>query len=44
MTEKDAIKCLKFAENNWWYLPAKVKIRKKNSDFLLKKVRKVILV
>ncbi|WMW31918.1 tetraacyldisaccharide 4'-kinase, partial [Escherichia coli] len=21
MTEKDAVKCLPFAEGNWWYLP-----------------------
>lgn len=35
MTEKDAVKCFRFAKNNMWYLPVSVKLNKSfGSDFL----------
>ncbi|XMR32944.1 tetraacyldisaccharide 4'-kinase [Escherichia coli] len=27
MTEKDAVKCRAFAEENWWYLPVRTAFR-----------------
>ncbi|WHL24749.1 MAG: tetraacyldisaccharide 4'-kinase [Candidatus Blochmannia vicinus] len=35
MTEKDAVKCLDFAHNNWWYVRMEVKINKIDTDNLL---------
>lgn len=42
MTEKDAIKCKKFAKNNWWYIPIYVFINKKFKQILLKPIENKI--
>ncbi|WP_050812776.1 tetraacyldisaccharide 4'-kinase [Wigglesworthia glossinidia] len=42
MTEKDAIKCKKFAKNNWWYIPIYVCINKKFKKVLLKPIENKI--
>ncbi|WP_159715432.1 tetraacyldisaccharide 4'-kinase [Blochmannia endosymbiont of Camponotus nipponensis] len=35
MTEKDAVKCLDFAHDNWWYVHIEVKINTKDTNKLL---------
>ncbi|NBW52490.1 MAG: tetraacyldisaccharide 4'-kinase [Betaproteobacteria bacterium] len=42
MTEKDAVKCEKFARDNFWYLPVAVEIDSKFSDFILNKMKNII--
>ncbi len=27
MTEKDAVKCMSFAQKNWWYVPVEAEIK-----------------
>lgn len=39
MTEKDAVKCQHFAQDNWWYLPVSAKL---NSQSVLKQVSNLI--
>lgn len=36
MTEKDAVKCQAFAQDNWWYLPVKAQFSKQDEQVLLK--------
>ncbi|MCV2518569.1 MAG: tetraacyldisaccharide 4'-kinase [Candidatus Lightella neohaematopini] len=43
MTEKDAIKCQKFARKNWWYLPIYVHLPLKISNKLLDNIEYHIL-
>jgi len=38
MTEKDAVKCLKFATDKLWYLPVDAKLGDGFADALLKKL------
>ena len=35
MTEKDAVKCRAFAEDNWWYLPVDAHLSGDQPDVLL---------
>jgi tetraacyldisaccharide 4'-kinase len=42
MTEKDAVKCEKFARDNFWYLPVVVEIDSKFTDFILNKMKNII--
>jgi tetraacyldisaccharide 4'-kinase len=35
MTEKDAVKCRPFAENNWWYLPVDAHLQDEQAQELL---------
>ncbi len=35
MTEKDAVKCRAFAEDNWWYLPVDARLTGDEPDELL---------
>ena len=42
MTEKDAVKCEKFARDNFWYLPVVIEIDSKFTDFILKKMKNII--
>ncbi|MEG9490368.1 tetraacyldisaccharide 4'-kinase [Mannheimia indoligenes] len=35
MTEKDAVKCKSFAEENWWYVPVSAKFSEKSTACLL---------
>ena len=39
MTEKDAVKCEKFAQDNFWYLPVDVDINSKFTNVILKKLK-----
>lgn len=39
MTEKDAVKCQHFAQDNWWYLPVNAEL---NSQSVLKQVSNLI--
>lgn len=39
MTEKDAVKCAAFAEDNWWYLPVTAEIDEALALFILNKLR-----
>ena len=39
MTEKDAVKCEKFAQDNFWYLPVEVNIESKFTNLILKKLK-----
>jgi tetraacyldisaccharide 4'-kinase len=39
MTEKDAVKCEKFAQDNFWYLPVDVDIDSKFTNVILKKLK-----
>ena len=41
MTEKDAIKCEKFARDNFWYLPVSAEINSKFIDVILKKLKHI---
>jgi len=38
MTEKDAVKCRAFAEDNWWYLPVDAHLSGDEPEALLKKL------
>ena len=42
MTEKDAIKCRDFAQNNWWYLAVNAKINNEFDRTLLNKLAKAV--
>ncbi|MGQ0286001.1 tetraacyldisaccharide 4'-kinase [Pasteurellaceae bacterium 22721_9_1] len=38
MTEKDAVKCAKFAQDNWWFVPVEAKISGQKLTALLDKI------
>ncbi|QLB13321.1 lipid-A-disaccharide kinase [Bisgaardia hudsonensis] len=38
MTEKDAVKCGQFAEDNWWYIPVEAEITGKDVPIFIDKV------
>ncbi|URJ24782.1 tetraacyldisaccharide 4'-kinase [Candidatus Blochmanniella camponoti] len=42
MTEKDAVKCIDFAHDNWWYVHTEVKINKIDTHNLLRTVENKI--
>jgi tetraacyldisaccharide 4'-kinase len=39
MTEKDAVKCAAFAQDNWWYLPVEARIDRELGELLLARLR-----
>jgi len=41
MTEKDAVKCEKFARDNFWYLPVVAEIDSKFTNFILNKMKNI---
>lgn len=41
MTEKDAVKCYQFAEDNWWYLPVSAQISSQDKQNIIKKITEV---
>ena len=41
MTEKDAVKCERFARDNFWYLPVVAEIDSKFTDFILNKMKNI---
>ncbi|MGO1298800.1 MAG: tetraacyldisaccharide 4'-kinase [Vibrio sp.] len=42
MTEKDAVKCREFAQDNWWYLPVSAEISVRDARRIMKKMSEVI--
>ncbi|AKH64583.1 MULTISPECIES: tetraacyldisaccharide 4'-kinase [Photorhabdus] len=38
MTEKDAVKCFKFAQPNWWYLPVDAQLPQEKGQAMLNKI------
>lgn len=42
MTEKDAVKCLDFAQENWWYIPVFAKFSEKSTACLIEPILKRI--
>lgn len=42
MTEKDAVKCREFAQENWWYLPVSAEISVRDTHRIMKKITEVI--
>ncbi|MDW6092656.1 tetraacyldisaccharide 4'-kinase [Vibrio rhizosphaerae] len=42
MTEKDAVKCLPFAQDNWWYLPVSATFRPVDAQKILRSIEEVI--
>ena len=41
MTEKDAVKCTAFAQENWWYLPISAQLPEAFSKQLLNKIKEI---
>ena len=41
MTEKDAVKCQVFAQDNWWYLPVNAQFSEKDEQVLIQKIQKI---
>jgi len=41
MTEKDAVKCTAFAQQNWWYLPISAQLTSAFEKQLLKKIKEI---
>ncbi|MFB6422006.1 MAG: tetraacyldisaccharide 4'-kinase [Candidatus Malihini olakiniferum] len=39
MTEKDAVKCRRFAQANWWYLPVNAQLTEQDAFILLGKMK-----
>ncbi|QGM81386.1 tetraacyldisaccharide 4'-kinase [Otariodibacter oris] len=42
MTEKDAVKCLPFAKDNWWYVPVSAKLSEESTACLLAPILKLL--
>lgn len=42
MTEKDAVKCLSFARENWWYLPVTARFSASDHQKVMSKIQEVI--
>lgn len=41
MTEKDAVKCRDFSQQNWWYLPVSAKVDKTSEQHLIAKLNQL---
>jgi tetraacyldisaccharide 4'-kinase len=41
MTEKDAVKCQKFVQSNWWYLPVDAQFSEQDEQLLVERVKKL---
>ncbi len=41
MTEKDAVKCADYAEDNWWYLPVTASFSSEDEQRILNKIKEV---
>ena len=41
MTEKDAVKCTPFAQQNWWYLPISAQLPKTFEKQLIEKIKEI---
>ncbi len=42
MTEKDAVKCAEFAQDNWWYLPVSANFNPMDESRILNRIEEVI--
>jgi tetraacyldisaccharide 4'-kinase len=42
MTEKDAVKCRHFAQDNWWYLPVDATFEGKEAEQLINQVAQLV--
>ncbi|ECN8766830.1 tetraacyldisaccharide 4'-kinase, partial [Salmonella enterica subsp. enterica serovar Agona] len=42
MTEKDAVKCRAFAEDNWWFLPVDAHLSGEQPDKLLQHITSLV--
>lgn len=42
MTEKDAVKCIEFAQSNWWYVPVETEILGQSAIELVNKITQKI--
>ncbi len=42
MTEKDAVKCRAFAEDNWWFLPVDARLSGEQPDKLLQHITSLV--
>ncbi|MGV2870667.1 tetraacyldisaccharide 4'-kinase [Colwellia sp. E150_009] len=40
MTEKDAVKCQSFAQDNWWYLPVRAQFSEQDEQALMQYIKK----
>lgn len=41
MTEKDAVKCYQYAQDNWWYLPVSANINESDTQNIIQKIIEV---
>jgi len=41
MTEKDAVKCHKFAQDNWWYLPVDAQFSEQDERILIQHIKQL---
>lgn len=41
MTEKDAVKCYRYAKDNWWYLPVDAQIPQEDADRILTRIQEI---
>ena len=41
MTEKDAVKCREYAQNNWWYLPVSAQFETSDAERILNRIKEV---
>ena len=42
MTEKDAVKCMQYASDKWWYLPVSAQFSDQDASFILDKIKEVV--
>lgn len=42
MTEKDAVKCRRFAKENWWYLPVSAQFKSEDEQKILERITEVV--
>ena len=42
MTEKDAVKCEEYAQDNWWYLPVSAQFEEEAQQQILKRIKEVM--
>ncbi|BBM64232.1 tetraacyldisaccharide 4'-kinase [Vibrio alfacsensis] len=41
MTEKDAVKCDRYAQDNWWYLPVSAQFQSNDAERILNRIKEV---
>ncbi len=41
MTEKDAVKCSHYAQDNWWYLPVSAQFESNDAEQILNRIKEV---